>query len=74
MLAFGRLRSVFTTHELSALADTMVERGLRLHQGLNEVLGQVHVVEDKMGDDIHDTSDDDEIEHNAKELKRLKPY
>ena len=74
LLAFGRLRSVFTTHELNALADTMAERGLRLHQGLDEVLEQMHVVENKMRDDINDMGDDDEIEHNAKELKRLKPY
>jgi len=70
LLAFGRLRSVFTTHELSALADTMAERGLRLRQELDEVLEDMDVVETKTRDDVSD----DEIEHNAKELKRLKPY
>lgn len=73
LLAFGPLRSVFTTHELDSLADTMAERGLRLRQGLDEVLEEMNFVEDKTRDDFYDMSDD-EIEHNAKELKRLKPY
>jgi len=74
LLAFGRLRSVFTTHELSALADTMAERGLRLHQELDEILEDMDAVEARTRHDIDDMSGDDEIEHNAKELKRLKPY
>jgi hypothetical protein len=44
-----------------------------LHQGLDEVLGEM-VVDENIRDGIHDVGDDDEIEHNAKELKRLKPY
>jgi hypothetical protein len=73
LLAFGPLRSVFTKHELNGLADAMAERGLRLHQGLDEVLGEMDVVEEKTRDGEYDMSDD-EIEHNAKELRRLKPY
>jgi len=37
-MSSGVLRSVFTTQELGSLADVMVERGLRLRQGLDEVL------------------------------------
>ena len=74
MPAFGPLRSVFMTHELNALADTMAERGLRLHQGLDEALGEMVVVENKEGDDDYSDRSDDEIERNAKELKRLKPF
>ena len=70
LLAFVPLRSVFGTHELNGLADTMVERGLRLHQGLDEVVegGDLARERDEEG------GSEDEIEHNARELRRLMPY
>jgi hypothetical protein len=70
LLAFGPLRSVFISHELSALADTMAERGLRLHYGLDEVVP--NGIENREQENRNDS--EDEIEHNAKELRRLRPY
>lgn len=71
LLAFGPLRSVFQVHELNGLADTMAERGIRLRQNLDEILGQMDVTEG-----VREGSEDseDEIEHNARELRRLMPY
>jgi len=37
-MAFGVLRSVFATQELDLLTGLMAEQGLRLRQGLDEVL------------------------------------
>lgn len=53
------------------MADTMAERGLRLRKGLDEVLeGLQYPIMDQVEDEI----DEDEIEYNASELRRLKPY
>ncbi|KAF9569889.1 hypothetical protein CPC08DRAFT_772937 [Agrocybe pediades] len=70
LLAFGPLRSVFVVHELKSLGDSMVERGLRLHAGLEELMDVEEAMEDKGSSE----ASEDEIEHNAKELRRLKPY
>lgn len=72
LVAFGPLRSVFQVHELNGLADTMAERGIRLHQSLDEIVHGIDVGDDggKEGSEISD----DEIEHNARELRRLMPY
>ena len=69
-MAFGPLRSVFQVHELNALAETMAERGIRLRRGLEDVIesGVVEV------DGQEDNESEDEIEHNARELRRLMPY
>ncbi|KAJ3515279.1 hypothetical protein NLJ89_g1854 [Agrocybe chaxingu] len=69
LLAFGPLRGVFTARELNGLADTMAERGLRLCQGLEEV---VDTVEDGPRGD--NEGSEDEIEYNAREYRRLLPY
>lgn len=68
LLAFGPLRSVFQVHELNALAETMAERGIRFRQGLEDVM----TVEASQRPE--DDESDDEMEHNARELKRLMPY
>ncbi|KDR85329.1 hypothetical protein GALMADRAFT_234148 [Galerina marginata CBS 339.88] len=69
LLAFGPLRGVFQTHELNALADTMVERGIRLRQGIEElVAGEAEILEESEGEG------EDEIEEDARELRRLMPY
>ena len=70
LLAFGPLRSVFQVHELNALAETMAERGIRLRRGLENVIESG--VEEADGQE--DNESEDEIEHNARELRRLKPY
>ena len=52
------------------MADLMVERGVRLRKGLGEGM---HVNREGL-DNEEDTGDEDEIEHNARELRRLMPY
>ena len=69
-MAFGPLRCVFQVHELNALAETMVERGIRLRRGLEDVI-ESGVVEAERQED---NESEDEIEHNARELRRLMPY
>lgn len=71
LLAFGPLRSVFDGRELQRLADVMAERGLRLHAGLDEVVDIVDTIKDQ---EEHDHEEEDEIEHNARELRRLMPF
>lgn len=74
LIAFGPLRSVFTGRELQDWAEAMVERGLRLRRGLDDAMeGFVDdetVVVTKNGGE----EDEDEIEYNARELRRLRPY
>lgn len=51
----------------------MAERGIRMRTGLEEMLeGWGGDREVKMEDDEEDT--EDEIEHSARELRRLRPY
>ncbi|KAL4266607.1 NRDE2 family protein [Pleurotus pulmonarius] len=71
LLAFGPLRKVYTPSELNAFADTMAERGLRLRSGLDEALSGW-----KGGDSDEEShgSEMDEIEQNAEEYRRLRPY
>lgn len=71
-----QLRSVFTPRELNELGDTMVERGIRLREGLDEALegwSESHAVKPRNDDESEDYGDE-EIEYNADELRRLKPY
>jgi hypothetical protein len=73
MQAFNRLRSAFSTHELKSLWEAMVERGLRIRKGLEEVIegwveGRGSRLEEEEGEEL------DEIEYNSRELARLKPY
>ncbi|KAG6851218.1 hypothetical protein H0H93_015228 [Arthromyces matolae] len=71
LLAFEQLRSVFSGKELSGIGDTMAERGIRLRTGLDESIegweGQIEAAGDWDGGM-------DEIEDNARELRRLMPY
>lgn len=73
MLAFGSLRGVFDGRELDALAETMAERGIRMRKGLDEVLEEWEPEKQK-NDEAVNNNEDDEIEYNAKELRRLRPY
>jgi len=75
MQAFNRLRTAFSAHELKSLWEAMVERGLRIRRGLEEVIerwddGQRSHVKDEEPDGV----ELDEIEYNSRELARLKPY
>ncbi|KAG6878633.1 hypothetical protein C0993_001156 [Termitomyces sp. T159_Od127] len=71
LLAFGPLRGVFSGKELGGIADTMAERGLRLHAGLDEGLGAWKEEVEEGGDWESGT---DEIVDHARELRRLMPY
>ncbi|KAI9512862.1 DUF1740-domain-containing protein [Russula earlei] len=71
MEAFIRLRPVFTAHELKTLWETMVERGLRIRKGLEDVFDGWGNAKEDEGSDGHEL---DEIEYNSRELARLKPY
>ena len=76
LVAFGPLRSVFSPRELNELADTMAERGIRMRQGLDEVLmgwTDPTARRQAMGSD-EDEDAEDEVEYNARELRRLRPY
>ncbi|EIW86838.1 hypothetical protein CONPUDRAFT_134183 [Coniophora puteana RWD-64-598 SS2] len=76
LLAFGPMRSCFTSHELRAFADTMAERGIRMRGDLEEFLQlQKHrsMIEDGSGESS-DGDSGDEIEQEAKERRRLMPY
>jgi hypothetical protein len=50
------------------MADAMVERGLRLRRGLEEMIEGCDIEREGMSDN------GDEIEEDAKELRRLMPY
>ncbi|KAI0050675.1 DUF1740-domain-containing protein [Auriscalpium vulgare] len=71
LLAFDRLRAVFSARELNSLGETMAERGLRMRSGLDEVLEGWGENNEGGG---ASSEGEDEIEHNARELRRLKPY
>jgi len=74
MQAFNRLRPAFSAHKLKSLWEAMVERGLRVRRGLEDVIeewddGKELHIKGKEPDGV-----EDEIEYNSRELARLKPY
>ena len=74
-MAFDTLRAVFTPRELNELGESMAERGVRMRKGLDEAVeGWVDTPEDKRSMEGGDSGEEDEIEYNARELRRLKPY
>lgn len=73
LLAFGALRSVFSGRELQDWAEVMVERGIRLRRGLDEELDGWRDAEQE-GVKKEEGEGEDEIEYNARELRRLRPY
>ena len=70
LLAFGPLRSVFESRELMRVAEGMVERGLRLRKDVEEPAELVPT--GSRGTDADEGEKD--IEYNAEELRRLRPY
>jgi hypothetical protein len=73
MLAFGPLRSAFSSRELDGFVDIMAERGIRMRKGIDEYL------EGRGGDEIGSDTEglegsEDEIEHEARERRMLMPY
>ncbi|TFY82820.1 hypothetical protein EWM64_g1196 [Hericium alpestre] len=73
LLAFDALRSVFTPRELNILGEAMAERGLRMRRGLDEALDGWTEGNERLEDEEM-SGEEDEIEYNARELQRLKPY
>lgn len=70
LLAFGPLRSVFEPRELMKVVEGMVERGLRLRKDLEQPTEIVPADSRESDDDYGE----EEIEYNAGELRRLRPY
>jgi len=70
LLAFGPLRSVFGSRELMRVAEGMVERGLRLRKDVEEPAETVLAGSRGMDADYGE----EDIEYNAEELRRLRPY
>ena len=70
LLAFGPLRAVFEPRELMKVAEGMVERGLRLRKDVEEPM-EIVPSGSHEGDDEYGEED---VEYNAEELRRLRPY
>ena len=64
---------MFGARELNDWAETMVERGIRMRTGLDEERDGWKEAESEHGSD-EDGAMADEIEYNASELRRLRPY
>jgi hypothetical protein len=62
---------VFNGRELTGMVDAMVERGLRLRRGLEEIMDVCEAEREEKGGM---SESGDEIEEDAKELRRLLPY
>ena len=71
MVAFGALQAIFNASELNGLWERMGEKGIRTRKNLEERLEGW--TEAKKGEET-ESGEEDEIEYNARELKRLKPY
>lgn len=64
---------MFTARELNDWGENMVEKGIRMRRGLDEALeGWIDPHQRRM--ESQDDDVEDEIEHNARELRRLRPY
>ena len=70
LLAFGPLRPVFGSRELMKVAEGMAERGLRLRKDLEEPMEIVPAGSRERDGDYGE----EDIEYNAEELRRLRPY
>ena len=71
LLAFGPLRSVFESRELMRVAEGMVERGLRLRRDVEE---PAEIVVPAGSHEMDVDCGEEDIEYNAEELRRLRPY
>ena len=70
LLAFGPLRTVFGSRELMRVAEGMVERGLRLRKDVEEPADIIPAGSREKDIDYGE----EDIEYNAEELRRLRPY
>ena len=74
LVAFGPLRAQFSARELNEWADTMAERGVRMRVGIDEVVGEWTEENGRVERGRDNEEEVDEIEYNARELRRLMPY
>ena len=65
---------MFEPRELNQIGEAMAERGIRMRVGLDEVVSELEDKKVKTEADSDLEDDRDEIEHNARELRRLMPY
>lgn len=73
MLAFGPLRSAFSTQELDAFVEVMAERGIRVRKSIDETRRTTGG--DEFGSDSEGLDgSEDEIEYEARERRLLMPY
>ena len=72
LLAFGRLRSTFTSAQLNQWTSLMAERQIRVRTDISELL--VNYVSEHDSDSGSEVGGDVEIEDKAQELRRLMPY
>lgn len=69
------LRTAFAMHELLSLADTMAEKGIRLRRSLNDMSEAHGELNEERNSNVSDGSgEEDEVEYNSRELRRLRPY
>lgn len=64
---------MFSTQELHDFVDTMADRGIRMRQSLEDVVQPVKA-DGPAASEVDDGQTLDEIEYNAQELRRLRPY
>jgi hypothetical protein len=68
---------VFKSRELNDFAETMAERGIRMRTGLDEFLAQsknMSVDEDNSDEGQELGYREEDIERNAEDVRRLRPY
>ncbi|KAF7306805.1 hypothetical protein MIND_00472200 [Mycena indigotica] len=71
LLAFGALRAVFNGHELNEIADTMVERHVRLRRGLDEFIDGW---QDEVRHNEDSDSEADEMLVDAQDFRARLPF
>ncbi|KAF8530991.1 NRDE-2, necessary for RNA interference-domain-containing protein [Gautieria morchelliformis] len=71
LLAFGSLRSVFTARELENWAETMAERGIRMHRDLD---GYATKGEYDESADESEAGEENEFDMETRDYRRLAPF
>lgn len=72
LLAFGQLRSTFTSTQLNQWTSLMAERQIRVRTDVSELL--VNYTSEQDSESESEVGGDVEIEDKAQELRRLMPY
>lgn len=61
---------MFKVHELRGFVEVMADRGVRMRRGLDDYVGELRYRDDGGRED----GGEDEIELEAKEMRRRMPY